>query len=106
MDILALKKAAVELRKNLELHKKTEPAALYLYEQLEHLISAADRGEISTPVEARDVPGSKIMDESDLRKHKELSEAYSTFYIELIGIRNSETYKMMEDMIREARKEE
>jgi len=46
------------------------------------------------------------MDESNLRKHKELSEAYSTFYIELIGIRNSETYKMMEDMIREARKEE
>ncbi|MDH0748467.1 hypothetical protein N5D61_19270 [Pseudomonas sp. GD03842] len=105
MDNLTLKKSAVELRKHLELHKKTEPAALYLYEQLEHLISAAERGEISTPVEAREVPDSKIMDESNLRKYKELSEAYSTFYIELIGIRNSETYKMMEGMISEARKD-
>jgi hypothetical protein len=43
------------------------------------------------------------MDESNLRKYQDLSEAYSTFYIELIGVRGSESYKMMEDMIKEAR---
>ncbi|WP_342655415.1 hypothetical protein [Pseudomonas sp. F3-2] len=100
MDILALKKSAVELRKNLEIYKKKEPAAVALHENLEHLISAAERGEITIPVEPRDIPGSKIMDESNLRKYQDLSEAYSTFYIELIGVRGSESYKMMEDMIK------
>jgi hypothetical protein len=106
MDILALKKSAVELRKNLEIYKKKEPAAVALYNNLEHLISAAERGEITTPVEPRDVPGSKIMDESNLRKYQDLSEAYSTFYIELIGARGSEPSKMMEKMIKEARSQE
>jgi hypothetical protein len=103
MDILALKKSAVELRKNLEIYKKKEPAALALYNNFENLISAAERGEITTPVEPRDIPGSKIMDESNLRKYQDLSEAYSIFYIELIGVRGSESYKMMEEMIKEAR---
>jgi hypothetical protein len=103
MDILALKKSAIELRKNLEIYKKKEPAAVALYNNLEHLISAAERGEITNPVEPRDVPGSKIMDESSLRKYQDLSEAYSIFYIELIGVRGSESYKMIEDMIKEVR---
>lgn len=105
MDILALKKSAAELRKNLEIYKKKEPAALALYNNLESLISAAERGEITAPVEPRDVPGSKIMDESNLRKYQDLSEAYSIFYIELIGVRSSESYKLMEKLIKEARSE-
>ncbi|OQR27993.1 hypothetical protein BWR59_23125 [Pseudomonas sp. Bc-h] len=103
MDILALKNSAIELRKTLEIYKEKEPAVLDLHDHLEQLIAAAERGEITTPVEPRDIPGSKIMDESNLRKYQDLSEAYSTFYIELIGVRGSESYKMMEDMIKEAR---
>lgn len=103
MDILALKKSAIELRKNLGIYKEKEPAALALYNNLEHLISAAEQGEITTPVEPRDIPGSKIMDESNLRKYQDLSEAYSTFYIELIGVRGSESYRMMEALINEAK---
>lgn len=43
------------------------------------------------------------MDESNLRKYQDLSEAYSTFYIELIGVRGSESYRMMETIINEAK---
>ena len=45
------------------------------------------------------------MDESNLRKYQDLSEAYSIFYIELIGVRSSESYKLMENLIKEARSE-
>ncbi|MBV7572743.1 hypothetical protein KW846_08585 [Pseudomonas sp. PDM32] len=103
MDILALKQAAIELRKQLELYKEQESAALALYEQMEYLISAAERGEINTQVEARDIPGHRIMDESNLRKYRELSDAYSNFYVELIEGRGSDTLKMIEEIMKKAR---
>ncbi|EJM95705.1 hypothetical protein PMI34_00815 [Pseudomonas sp. GM74] len=103
MDILALKQAAIELRKQLELYKEQESAALALYEQMEYLISAAERGEINTQVEARDIPGHRIMDESNLRKYRELSDAYSNFYVELIEGRGSDTLKMIEEIMKKSR---
>jgi hypothetical protein len=103
MDILALKQTAIELRKQLELYKEKEPAALTLYEQMEYLISAAERGEIKTQVEARDIPGHRIMDESNLRKYRELSDAYSNFYVELIEGRGSDTLKMIEEIMKKVR---
>jgi predicted RNA-binding protein with EMAP domain len=103
MDILALKQAAIELRKQLELYKEQESAALALYEQMEYFISAAERGEINTQVEARDIPGHRIMDESNLRKYRELSDAYSNFYVELIEGRGSDTLKMIEEIMKKAR---
>ncbi|MCK8656530.1 hypothetical protein [Pseudomonas umsongensis] len=103
MDILALKQTAIELRKQLELYKEKEPAALALYGQMEHLISAAERGEINAQVEARDIPGHRIMDESNLRKYRELSDAYSNFYVELIEGRGSDTLKMIEEIMKKVR---
>ena len=103
MDILALKQTAIELRKQLELYKEKESAALALYGQMEHLISAAERGEINTQVEARDIPGHRIMDESNLRKYRELSDAYSNFYVELIEGRGSDTLKMIEEIMKKVR---
>ena len=103
MDILALKQTAIELRKQLELYKEKEPAALTLYEQMEYLIAAAERGEINTKVEARDIPGHRIMDESNLRKYRELSDAYSNFYVELIDGRGSDTLKMIEEIMKKVR---
>lgn len=104
MDILALRQTAIELRKQLERYKEKEPAALALYQHMEHLISAAERGEITSQVEARDIPGHRIMDESNLRKYRDLSEAYSNFYVELIEGRGSDTLKMIEEIIKKARK--
>jgi hypothetical protein len=91
------------LRKQLELYKEKEPAALTLYEQMEYLIAAAERGEINTQVEAMDIPGHRIMDESNLRKYRELSDAYSNFYVELIDGRSSDTLKMIEEIMKKVR---
>lgn len=104
MDILALKQTAIELRKQLERYKDKEPAALALYEHMEYLISAAERGEIKNQVEARDIPGHRIMDESNLRQYRDLSEAYSNFYVELIEGRGSDTLKMIEEIMKKVRK--
>lgn len=104
MDIQALRKAAIELRNQLELHKAKETAALALYQHMEHLISAAERGEITNKVEAGDIPGHRIMDKSNLRKYRDLSEAYSNFYVELIEGRGSDTLKMIEEIMKKARK--
>lgn len=103
MDMLALKQTAMELRKQLDSYKEKEPAALTLYEQMQYLISAAERGEINTQVEARDIPGHRIMDESNLRKYRELSDAYSNFYVELIDGRGSDTLKMIEEIMKKVR---
>jgi len=103
MDILALKQTAIELRKQLALYKEKEPAARALYEQMESLISAAERGEINAQVEARDIPGHRIMDESNLRSYRALSVAYSNFYVELIDGSGSDTLKMIEDMMKNVR---
>ena len=104
MDILALKQTAIELRKHLERYKEKEPAALALYEHMEYLISAAEQGEINKQVEARDIPGRRIMDESNLRKYRDLSDAYSNFYVELIKGRGSDTLKMIEKIMKKVRK--
>jgi predicted nucleic acid-binding Zn-ribbon protein len=103
MDTLALKHIAAELRKQLETYKEKEPAARALYAEMENLISAAERGDIHTEIEARDIPGQRIMDESNLREYRELSTAYSNFYVELIDGRGSDTLKMIEEIMRKVR---
>jgi hypothetical protein len=103
MDTLALKQTAAELRKQLETYKEKEPAARALYAEMENLISAAERGDIHTEIEARDIPGQRIMDESNLREYRELSTAYSNFYVELIDGRGSDTLKMIEEIMRKVR---
>jgi hypothetical protein len=103
MNILALENAAIELRKQLNIYKATDPPAMVLYNQLEGLMTAAERGEILQKMEAREIPGHRIMDDSNLRGHRELSEAYSNFFVELIEGRETETFKMIQDMIKKLR---
>jgi len=103
MNILKLKATAIELRKQLEVYKEKEPAALDLYEAMKNIIFAAERGEIATQVEARDIPGHRIMDESNLRKYRDLSHAYSNFYVELVEGRASDTFKLIEEIIKKVK---
>jgi hypothetical protein len=103
MEKQALKEAAIELRKQLELYKEKESAARRLYAEMENLISAAERGEINTQIEARDIPGHRIMDESNLRGYRELSAAYSKFYVGLIDGRDSDTLKMIQKIMEQVR---
>lgn len=96
MNALALKNTAIELRGLLERYQLTEPDARHLLLSLQQLITAAEQGHITTPVEARDIPGHRMMDESNLRQYRDLSAAYSNFHIELIDGREWESFKRLE----------
>lgn len=103
MNILALKQSAIDLREKLDLYKDKEPAALVLYQQIEHLISAAERGMIKEKMQARDIPGYRNFVESDLEQYSDLSKAYNNFFIELNDGRKSEAFKMLQEMLRKSR---
>lgn len=96
MNALALKNTAIELRGLLERYQLTEPDARHLLLSLQQLITAAEQGHITTAIEARDIPGHRLMDESNLRQYRDLSAAYSNFYIELIDGREWESFKRLE----------
>ena len=100
MDTLALKNTAIALENLLRRYGTTDPDARYLLLNLQPLISAAEQGQITTPVEARNIPGHRIMDEYNLRHYQDLSDAYSNFYIELINGRESEVFKRLEESMR------
>lgn len=103
MNVLALKDAAIELRRQLNLYKFTDSAAMVLYDQLESLITVAERGGILQKMEAREIPGHRIMEDSSLRGYRELSEAYSNFFVELNGGRNTEAFKELQELIKKLR---
>ena len=103
MNILALKQSAIDLREQLDFYKDKDSAALALYQQLEHLISAAERGMIKEKMQARDIPGYRTFVESNLEQYSDLSKAYNNFFIELNDGRNSEAFKMLQEMLRKSR---
>lgn len=103
MNILALKQSAIDLREKLDFYKDKEPAALVLFQQIEHLISAAERGMIKEKMQARDIPGYRTFVDSDLENYSDLSKAYNNFFIELNDGRNSEAFKMLQEMLRKSR---
>jgi hypothetical protein len=103
MNILALKQSAIDLREKLDFYKDKEPAALVLFQQIEHLISAAERGIIKEKMQARDIPGYRTFVDSDLENYSDLSKAYNNFFIELNDGRNSEAFKMLQEMLRKSR---
>ena len=103
MNTLALKQSAIDLREKLDFYKDKEPAALVLLQQIEHLISAAERGMIKEKMQARDIPGYRTFVDSDLENYSDLSKAYNNFFIELNDGRNSEAFKMLQEMLRKSR---
>jgi hypothetical protein len=103
MNILALKQSAIDFREKLEFYKDKEPAAMALYQQLEHLISAAENRLIREKIQARDIPGYRTFAESNLEQYPDLSRAYNNFFIELNEGRNSEAFKMLQKMLRKSR---
>lgn len=103
MNIIALKQSAIDLREKLDFYKDKEPAALALLQQLEHLISAAERGMIKEKMQARDIPGYRTFVESNLEQYSDLSKAYNNFFIELNDGRKSEAFEMLQEMLRKSR---
>lgn len=103
MNALALKQSAIDLREKLDFYKEKEPAALALYQQLENLISAAEHGMINEKMQARDIPGYRTFVESNLEQYSDLSKAYNNFFVELNDGRNSDAFRMLQEMLRKSR---
>lgn len=85
MNMPELKTTAGELRRVLNNYVAIDTTAAALLAQLENLLDRAERGAILQEVEIRDIPGYKILTETELQQHNDLSEAYAAFYIELTG---------------------
>lgn len=103
MNIIALKQSAIDLREKLDFYRNKEPAALALYQQLEKLMSAAEHCMIKEKMQARDIPGYRTFVESNLEQYSDLSKAYNDFFVELNDGRNSEAFKMLQEMLRKSR---
>jgi hypothetical protein len=97
MDIDELKTAARILREKLESFKDKDATAALLYRHINPLLTAAEQGNLSENVEPREIPGHKLFDESNLSEYSDLKKAYSNFYFELIGGREWDAYKLLEE---------
>lgn len=98
MNTSTLKQAALDLREKLEFYKSKDLAALSLYEQMKPLIIDAENGMIHEKLEPRDIPGYKLLADTDLQQYDDLSKAYSKFYVELTDGRNTKTYQAIQEM--------
>ena len=96
MNLDALKLAAIKLRSLLEHHQYEEPAAASLLQALSGLIEQAVNHRITSPMEARDIPGYRYFTETPLGGYLELEHAFATFYIELIDGRSSKAFQKLQ----------
>lgn len=80
-----LQASARDLRRMLDKYAVIDPAAASLSAQLQDLIERAERCSILQEAEIGDIPGYKLLSETQLQGYSDLSEAYAAFYIELTG---------------------
>jgi hypothetical protein len=85
MDIEKLKEKTLKLRAAIDALKAKDPAAAKLDLELTPLMDLAERGQIRTPMEWRDIPGRYLFTEEGLQQYAELEHAFAEFKIELIG---------------------
>lgn len=100
MNTATLKQAAFDLRKKLEFYKSTDSAVLSLYEQMKPLILDAENEIIHEKLEPRDIPGYKLLADTDLQQYDDLSKAYSKFYVELTDGRSTKAYQVIQEMMK------
>lgn len=85
MNIQALKTTAHALRIKLDFYKDQDPAAAALYAQMEPWLNQAEHGQITAPVQWRDLHGHYLFTEEGLQQYQDLERAYAAFCIELTG---------------------
>ncbi|TDV58966.1 hypothetical protein [Pseudomonas sp. LP_7_YM] len=85
MNLIDLKKAAMNLEIQLNVHSKIDPEAVALYWDLKPLLDKAKAGSISEPIEVGAVPGRYRFTERNLQQYGDLEEAYAIFSIEITG---------------------
>jgi hypothetical protein len=85
MKIEKLKEKALKLRAAIDALKAQDPAAAKLAVELEPLLVLAERDQIRTPMEWRDIPGRYLFTEEGLQQYAALEQAFAEFKIELTG---------------------
>lgn len=84
MDKNALKAAAKQLEREFAALADDAEAGL-LRTAIATLVDAAIGERIDAPMQWRDIPGSRLFSEGDLRRHANLERAWSAFCVELTG---------------------
>lgn len=97
MNVDELRRTARRLREKLDFFEHKDAAAAMLYSQLAPLLTAAERGTITKNIEPRDIPGHRLFDDTILGDYTELNSAYTNFCFELIGAREWEAYKLLQE---------
>ena len=82
-EILKIK--ATELERLLSNYSKSEGEALELLNMLSTLIDDSKLMKVVSPMEWRDIPGSRFFTEGGLAKFSDLEKAFADFRIELTG---------------------
>jgi len=85
MDSEKLKEKTLKLRSAIDALKAKDPAVTQLDLELSPLMDRAERGQIRTPLEWRDIPGRYLFTEHGLQQYAELELAFAEFKIELTG---------------------
>ena len=85
MNIEKLKEKTLKLRSAIDALKAKDPAVTQLDLELSPLMDRAERGQIRTPLEWRDIPGRYLFTEDGLQQYAELELAFAEFKIELTG---------------------
>jgi len=85
MNIEKLKEKTLKLRSAIDELKAKDPAVTQLDLELSPLMDRAERGQIRTPLEWRDIPGRYLLTEHGLQQYAELELAFAEFKIELTG---------------------
>ncbi|WDY57032.1 hypothetical protein [Pseudomonas sp. PSKL.D1] len=85
MNIIELKKTALHLEEQLNIHSKIDPEAIALHADLKQLLENAKTGNVTEPIEVGAVPGRYRFTERNLQQYGELEEAYAKFSIEITG---------------------
>jgi hypothetical protein len=98
MDIGNLKEKTLKLRSAIDALKANDPAVAKLDLELAPLMDQAERGQIRTPLEWRDIPGRYLFTEDGLQQYAELELAFAEFKIELTGGESPALHRLKAEM--------
>ena len=85
MNIQKLRELAIALEYQLLIHAKIDPEAAALHADLTSLLIQAKAGNLTSPLEVRDVPGRYRFTERNLQQYRDLENAFAEFSIEARG---------------------
>jgi hypothetical protein len=100
VDQAALKSAALTLQEALVRYETNDATAREFRKVMQPYIDAALGGNLRTPVQWQDIPGSYLFLEGPLGNYRDLEAAYATFKVEITGKRKwvSEVMKRVDPL--------